>query len=354
MNTLNNVKIEAIDLFCGIGGLTYGLRQANIDVLAGLDNDKSCEYSYQQNNKNKFILADVTKFNFDELNYLYSKNSIKVLVGCAPCQPFSTHAHKVKNKKNSAQWNMINYFIDAVKVLKPHIISMENVRGITKTDVFSNFKAEIKKLGYLIDYKVVYCPDYGVPQNRSRLVFLGSKLGTICVPKETHKRGKQLTVRDVIGSLPKINAGETCQTDLLHKSKNLSPLNLKRIRQSNPNGSWKNWDYSLLPECYKKESGQTYRSVYGRMSWDEVSPTITTQFSSYGSGRFGHPTQDRALSIREGALLQTFPNNYEVETDLSIKTICKHIGNAVPPKLGYMIGKSIIKHIVDNYEHTKQ
>ena len=192
------MKIEAIDLFCGIGGLTYGLRQADINVLAGLDNDKSCAYSYEKNNDSKFIAADIAKYDFDEMKDIYSKGSFRVLVGCAPCQPFSSHTYKAKKKQNDVRWNLINYFIKAISVLDPHVISMENVRGIIKTEIFEDFIEEVKILGYQIDYKVVYGPDYGIPQSRRRLVLLASKLGAIEIIPATHTRQQYKTVQDTI------------------------------------------------------------------------------------------------------------------------------------------------------------
>lgn len=345
------IKIEAIDLFCGVGGLTYGLKQAKIKVLAGLDNDASCRYSYEKNNKCIFIHADVSKYDFSEMKSLYSKDSIRVLVGCAPCQPFSSHTYKAKNRENDVRWNLIDYFLEAVKILEPHVISMENVRGITETLVFKSFLEKLRSLGYEIDYKVVYCPKYGIPQSRSRLVLLASKLGSIKVPDETHSKDEYLTVRDVIKKLPKIKSGQIYSKDPIHRSKNLSNLNITRIQQSKPKGTWRDWDKELLPACYTKKSGETYTSVYGRMSWGEVSPTITTQFFNYGSGRFGHPEQDRALSIREGALLQTFPENYDFGPYTSMSRLGRQIGNAVPPKLGGVIGKAINMHINQNYEY---
>lgn len=346
-------KIEAIDLFCGIGGLSYGLRQANIDVLAGLDNDESCSYAYEKNNNCKFISADISKYDFSEMKKMYSKNSIKVLVGCAPCQPFSSHFFKVEDKENDARWNLINHFLRGVDELSPDIVSMENVRGLTKTEIFKNFVTKLEKRGYKIDFEVVYCPDYGIPQNRSRLVLLGSKLGEIKIPEKTHKKESYVTVGKIIKKLPKLKIGEADNKDPLHKTIELSDINLQRIRQSKPKGSWKDWDPKLLPNCYKKESGKTYTAVYGRMSWDDISPTITTQFFNYGSGRFGHPVQDRALSLREGALLQTFPKSYNFGKEITLEKIGRHIGNAVPPKLGLVIGQAIKKHIKTYYESTK-
>ena len=156
------------------------------------------------------------------------------------------------------------------------------------------------------------------------------------------------TVRDVLSNLPRLSQGEVDSDDPLHRSAGLSDINIKRIRQSKPGGTWKDWDESLLPECYKKPSGKSFGSVYGRMEWDKPSPTVTTQFYSFGTGRYGHPEQDRALSLREGALLQTFPKDYKFFEDIdkiSISTISRHIGNAVPVDLGKIIGISINKHL---------
>lgn len=342
------MRIEAIDLFCGIGGLTHGLQQANIKVLAGLDNDKSCEYSYTKNNDADFICEDVSKYNFKSMKKLYSKGSIKILAGCAPCQTFSSHTFKVKGRENDIRWSMINHFLRGVKEINPDIISMENVRGIIKTKIFDDFLKEVEKMDYQISYEVVNCADYGVPQNRNRLVFLASKLGTIDIPKKTHTKDNRVPIKNVIKDLPKIKCGEANKEDKIHLSRNLSKLNIKRIQQSKPSGTWRDWDKKLLLNCYKKESGQSYATVYGRMHWNKVSPTITTQFTSYGSGRFGHPEQNRAISIREGALLQTFPMGYDFG-DGGIVATSRHIGNAVPPLLGLVIGKTITKHIQESH-----
>lgn len=336
--------IEAVDLFSGVGGLTYGLNKSGIKVLAGIDNDKTCQYAYEKNNNAKFILSDIAECDFKEIKKLYSKDSFKVLVGCAPCQPFSAHSNKIKDKNDDKRWNLLDHFVRAIDIIKPDIVSMENVRGVTKTDVFANFVKSLELLGYAVDYDVVYAPNYGVPQNRSRLILLASKKGRIKVPERTHSKDDYITVKDVIQKIPRITAGQVYSGDALHQSRQLSDLNIKRIKQSRPGGTWRDWDEQLLPECYKRSSGKTYSSVYGRMKWDDVSPTITTQFTSFGSGRFGHPDQDRAISVREGALFQTFPMNYDFGS-IPLNTICRHIGNAVPPRLGDVIGATIKKHI---------
>lgn len=341
-------KIEAIDLFCWIWWLTCWLRTANIEVLAWLDFDESCKSTYEKNNNAKFYTADISKFDFSEFKGLYSSDSIKVLVGCAPCQPFSSHSFKYKKWKSDVRWNLIDHFIRAVDELKPDIVSMENVRGLTKQSIFSNFVKKLEERKYIVNYEVVYCPEYGIPQARYRLVLIASKVWEIKIPNKTHTKDNFVTVRDALEWLPNLRAGETYKNDIMHKSLNLTDINLERIKQSKPKWTWKDWDKSLLPNCYKKDSWATYTSVYGRMSWDDVSPTITTQFFNYGSGRFGHPEENRALSLREGAILQTFPEDYYFWEEIHITKVARQIGNAVPPKLGEVIWTTIIHHIENN------
>lgn len=348
------MKIEAIDLFCWIGWLTYGLQKSGINVVAGIDNDETCRYTYEINNKTQFINADLKKYSPDNITNLYSKDSLKIIVGCAPCQPFSSHSFKNKFKTTDTRVDLLSYYGKIIDQTLPEIVSMENVRGIVKTDVFKMFLNTLERNNYYIDYKVVHVQDYWAPQNRSRLILLASQLWEIKIPEPTHTKNNYITVKDIIRKLKPIKVGQTSIDDPLHKAKNLSETNLERIKQSKPNGTWHDWDKRLLPECYKKKSGQTYTSVYGRMCWNNISPTITTQFFNYWSGRFWHPTQDRALSLREGALLQTFPIDYDFGEIKSMTTISRHIWNAVPPILGELIGKTILNHINIYYEWAKE
>lgn len=342
------MEYNVIDLFCGIGGLSYGLKKSGFNILAGIDVDNSCKYAYESNVKAEFIGSDIKKINGLELIDKYWKDNKKILVGCAPCQPFSTHSNKIKNNEDSDKWNLLNEFSRLVREADPEIVSMENVPNLINKQIFINFEKELVELGYYVSYNVVYCPDYGIPQKRRRLVLLASKYGNISLIPKTHLPKNYKTVRKAIGKLPQIKDGEIYSKDILHRSSELSQLNKKRVISSKPNGTWKDWDESLLLDCHKKESGKTYTSVYGRMSWDEPSPTITTQFFSIGTGRFGHPEQNRALSLREGAILQTFPKSYKLykkDETFSIKNIATHIGNAVPVDLGVVIGKSIENHL---------
>ena len=344
-----NNEIEAVDLFCGVGGLTYGLQKAGIKVAAGIDNDPTCQYAFEKNNDTKFIDADLTEYNTESVAELYSQNAIKVLVGCAPCQPFSLHTTKNKNRQNDERWGLLWYFGELIQEILPAIVSMENVRGIINTDVFEGFVKTLKEHNYHIDYKIVNASDYGAPQSRHRLILLASQLGEIKIPATSHSKENYRTVRDTIGNLERLQAGGRSNKDSLHTARKLADINIKRIKASTPNGTWLDWDEKLLPKCYQKKSGETYKAVYGRMGWDAPSPTITTQFFNYGSGRFGHPTQHRALSIREGALLQTFPKDYDFGEITSTTNISRHIGNAVPPVLGEAIGKAITEHVIKHH-----
>jgi len=343
--------ISAIDLFCGIGGLSYGLRKAGIKVKAGIDQDTSCKHAYKTNNKAKFIGADISEIKGQDIIDKYWKNGEKrILVGCAPCQPFSTHSNKVKDeeKEKGGKWNLLNEFSRLIKETSPEVVSMENVPNLANKAIFRQFVNFLKEHDYSVSYSNVYCPDYGIPQKRRRLVLLASKLGEIEIIEKTHSPDSYRSTYDAIGNLPEVLAGEKLENDPIHYTTCLSPKNIKRIQSSKPNGTWLDWDESLRLACHKKETGTTYKSVYGRMSWDEPSPTITTQFYNFGTGRFGHPVQDRALTVREAALLQTFPKNYifyKNEEDISITKLGVHIGNAVPVDLGLVIGKSILKHL---------
>lgn len=345
---------EVVDLFCGVGGLTCGMRKAGFNVVAGFDNDKTCEYTYSHNNETKFHCRNIREVTVEEVNNCYDKGADRILVGCAPCQPFSAMSYKRfqnSGRENDVKYDLLAEFGRLIEGVKPVVVSMENVPEIRNTQVFKSFVETLQKNGYFTDGgQVVYCPDYGIPQNRHRFVLLASRLGEIHLLPPTHKRS-EVCIRPFIEGLPKVEAGETCPTDHLHRAARLSELNLKRIKASVPGGTWRDWPEELRCECHRKESGKTYSSVYGRMSWDKIGSTMTTQFNCYGTGRYGHPEQNRALTLREGALLQTFPKDYEFfppnVTDYNMRDVARHIGNAVPVRLGEIIGKSISKHIND-------
>lgn len=349
----DNLPIVAVDIFCGVGGLTYGLSKSGIKVVAGVDVDEKCKFAFEENNDATFIHKSVQEITSEEIRKLYPAESLKVLVGCAPCQPFSKHTQKEKDRHGKEDWGLLYHFFDLIEGAEPIVVSMENVPEITEHKVFSDFVEGLESLGYGVGWQYVFCPDYGIPQNRRRLVLLASQLGEIKLIPPTCKPENYRTVRMAIGDLKPIKAGESSKRDRLHRSAALSDTNLSRIRKSIPGGTWRDWDESLRADCHRKETGKTYSSVYSRMGWNKPSPTITTQFYSFGTGRFGHPEQDRAISIREGAILQTFPKKYRFTPSTSpveIKRLGRHIGNAVPVRLAEIIGRSIIKHLERYHE----
>lgn len=352
-------KIKVIDLFCGIGGLTHGLIKEGLDVVAGVDNDSTCKFGYEYNNKTEFIHMDILKVNGKQIDKLFGprKETVRVLAGCAPCQPFSKLNLKEVTEK---QLEPLGKFAQLIAEIKPDIVSMENVAGLAdvkKYPVFQNFIDTLKKNGYKYKYEVVDVSEYGVPQRRRRLVLLASRFGEIELIKRTHKN-KRLTVRDVIKDLEPIKDGEVSKKDSLHRARKLAPINLKRIKATpHDGGNSDSWSEDLVLTCHKKDSGKTYSgTVYGRMKWDEPAPTMTTQCVGIGNGRFGHPQQDRAISLREAAMFQTFPNDYQfvpAGEPIVIARVAKFIGNAVPVRLGSVIGKSIKQHVNQKYDSKK-
>ena len=341
-----------IDLFCGAGALTHGFYKEGFNVVAGLDADKSCEYAYEKNNPGAtFIQKKIEDVEAAELMEFYPKGHVKILVGCAPCQPFSAYNKGKRNQDN--KWKLLDNFSDLISDIAPDIVSMENVPTLTtfrKGMIYRNFVDRLKEDYVVTEYLRVSCLDYGVPQHRERLVLFASKpkYGKIELLGQTHTPDTYKKVRDVISDLEPLEAGQTSQNDPYHKASSLSELNLRRIKASKPGGTWRDWPDELVARCHQQESGNSYSSIYGRMTWDAPSQTITTQCYGFGNGRFGHPEQDRAISLREAARLQTFPDTYEFvhpDDPHSIATISRFIGNAVPIELARVIAKSIKHHL---------
>jgi DNA (cytosine-5)-methyltransferase 1 len=339
-------SISTIDLFCGAGGLTYGFEQEGLPVKVGFDIDPACKFPYEHNNKAEFILEDVGRISKLDLEKHFSENSVKVLAGCAPCQPFSSYARRYEDMQ--LKWKLLEDFARLVQECEPEIVSMENVLQLKHHPVYMAFIQTLKTLNYSIESYEVNCADYGIPQARKRLLLLASKFGKIELFPPTHVQESYETVRKTIENLDPLIAGQASKTDRLHQCSKLSDLNLRRIRASKPGGTWRDWTTDLVAKCHTKKSGKTYPGVYGRMEWDHPSPTITTQCFGFGNGRFGHPEQDRAISLREAALLQTFPPNYEFlapDEPIIFDRIGRLVGNAVPVKLGQVIARSILGHI---------
>ncbi|MDP2788406.1 MAG: DNA cytosine methyltransferase [Pseudomonadota bacterium] len=336
--------IEAVDLFCGVGGLTCGLRSAGVQVRAGYDIDPACKYPYESNNGATFVTQSVSELSGADLASWYSPGAICLLAGCAPCQPFSTLAN-VCEKKDETKWGLLEEFARLVRELKPELVTMENVPRVTNHAPYRSFVETLETLGYHVSSRRARCADYGIPQERRRFVLVASRLGPVRIPPPS---GPVRTVREAIGHLPKLAAGQADATDPLHKARNLNLVNLRRIRASRPGGTWEDWPEELRAPCHLASTGASFKSVYARMSWDQPAPTMTTQCYNFGTGRFGHPEQDRGITLREAAIIQSFPDDYRFVPPGEIAhfaSVGRMIGNAVPPRLGELVGKIFMDHV---------
>lgn len=341
-----NIKYKAIDFFCGGGGMTCGLRQAGIDVIAGVDIDKEAKETYEYNNKGTvFIEQDITTLETDffEKSCSVKRNDDKlVLVGCSPCQFYSIintdKEHSLKTK------DLLMNFSRFVEYYRPGYVLVENVPGIltNKQSIWPIFKKKLEELGYgKMLYKVIDMSYYGVPQSRRRFSLIATRLENVEVylpqPNE-----KQALLSDFIGEVhgfPQISAGTKDRTLFNHTAAGLSDKSLRRLRKtSHDGGSRLCWadDPDLQLNCFIGKD-DSFKDSYGRMWWNKPAPTITTKFFSISNGRFGHPDEDRAISLREGATLQTFPRDYVFKSN-SIATTARLIGNAVPCEYARRLG----------------
>lgn len=338
--------VVCVDLFCGAGGLTHGLIDAGLQVVAGVDFDEACKHPYEANHERVvFHRYDVAKLEASMIERWFGDASVRVLAGCAPCQPFSSYSNRYETI-GTERWRLLNHFGRLVKQVEPEIVTMENVPTVARHAVFDDFVTTLERRGYKVWFEVIDCAEYGLPQRRRRTVLLASRYGPIDLRAPSASEAR--TVGDVLKGLPVLRHGGSNAADPLHTSARLSQLNLERMKASKPGGSWRDWPKHLVANCHRKNTGKKYPSVYGRMRWDEPAPTLTTQFYGFGSGRFGHPSQARGLSLREGAILQGFPQCYSFVPEgepIRFKVLGRLIGNAVPVDLGRVIGESIIEHV---------
>ncbi|POT24798.1 cytosine methyltransferase [Citrobacter freundii] len=355
-------KLSAIDLFSGGGGLSQGLVQAGYDVVAAVELDSNAVSTYEQNHPaTKLITHDIRLVSANSLKSILDGRELDLLAACPPCQGFSslTRANKFEDPRNS----LIMEVGRIIRELKPKTIMIENVPGLkTRGKGYLNAFLEIlDQEGYKYSYKVLQVADYGVPQFRKRFVLLAGLGFDIPIPEQTHS-GKAsdeklpwLTVKDAISDMPEsvelphsvIFGGPESLN--WHITRSISEITKKRLEIIKPGGSRFDLPDDLRPNCHKgKNSG--YSNVYGRMSWDKPSPTITSGCTTLSKGRFGHPEKLRTISIREAALLQTFPAHYKFSAS-SIDSICRIIGNALPCKFAEVMAKAckyrLSEHLTD-------
>lgn len=335
---------EVVDLFCGVGALSHGLKRAGLKIVAGYDVDARCKYAFESNNGGVFFTRDVAKLTAKEIKSHFSGKTPSILAGCAPCQPFSSYKHRYQE---DPRWGLVTKFANLAVGVEPDFVTMENVPALLRYKdgrVFKEFCGHLIEAGYQLHWTVAKCEEFGVPQKRRRLVVIASRSGKLQPLSPTHSAA--FSVRDAIGKLPKLRAGETDPKDPLHIAPSLTAINLRRIKASKQGGTWRDWPEELRAPCHRRSTGKTYSGVYARMSWEDPSPTMTTQCYGYGNGRFGHPEQNRAISLREAAILQSFPNDYDflpANEKISFTEVGRWIGNAVPVKLAEAIGDLITK-----------
>ncbi|MDR2789594.1 MAG: DNA cytosine methyltransferase [Campylobacteraceae bacterium] len=340
---------KAIDFFCGGGGMTCGLRMAGINVIAGVDFDIQCKETYEINNQgSKFIHKDIRELsiNYFEKELSINKNDDKLIfVGCSPCQFYSIiNTSKEKSKESK---NLLLDFRQFIEYYNPGYVLVENVPGITtnKESVLYEFLHFLEIHGYKSKHNIIDMSYYGVPQSRKRFSLIASRVNeNIKLPEPDTK---QSLLKDFIGEkngFYKIPAGHVDNSEFHHTAARLKPVCIERLSFTPKDGgnrsAWKDKPHLQL-KCFINKDNK-FKDTFGRMWWNRPAPTITTKFFSLSNGRFAHPDEDRALSLREGATLQTFPKNYVFKT-ASVATTARLIGNAVPPEYARRLGEVIIK-----------
>lgn len=336
-----NVKYTSIDLFCGCGGLTKGMHRAGFQTELAIDLNKYATQTYKLNfRKTEIIEDDIRNVDITQVKNSIKEKPIHLLAGCPPCQGFSSirRLNQRKSVRDSRNALVLEY-LRFVKELNPYTIMMENVPWLENYYQFQRMVSELEKMGYNPKYEIVNVKNYGVPQSRERLVLVGSRLGIINVAKGN---GKKVTVRQRIGSLP--TPKET--NDPLHK---ILPNHSDRIKElialvPKNGGSRTDLPKKYELACHKKE-GVGFNDIYGRLRWDSWSSTITGGCLNPSKGRFLHPEQDRVITPREAAMLQSFPKNYKFPTNIPKASLALMIGNALPPTFSYYQSKNIKNHL---------
>ena len=321
-------------------------------ISFALDHDADARASFQANFPGAhFEFADIREVNIQAVQRRVEAERPNAVLfsGCAPCQPFTKQNTKRPRFDEDERVPLLAHFARLVESCQPDLVFVENVPGLQKlgcdSQPFGEFLGRLEVVGYKLDYRPIKLAKYGIPQSRRRLVLVASRHGPIRLPEETHGPGtpneRYDTVRDWISHLPPIQAGEEHGEVSNHRAANLSARNRARVKSTPEGGGHRDWPDELKLDCHKGFSG--YSDVYGRMSWDAPASGLTTRCISYSNGRFGHPDQDRAISVREAACLQTFPEDFVFNGGMG--SMARQIGNAVPVRLAELVGRAFMEHL---------
>jgi len=339
------MTLRAIDLFCGAGGLSRGLVDAGFDIVAAVDSWDVALRSYRANFPDHLALsADASVLSAGAISSEVKSSKIDLVVGGPPCQGFSIqrigHDHDDRN-------DLVLAFGRFVAEIRPRCFLMENVPGLLGQrgrHIARKFTQTLTESGYDIRHAIVDAADFGVPQTRKRVLFVGwdrDILPEFSFLSASSPERRPRTVREAIGDLPAPPADFVPMAgDPLHRRIRLSARNLERLRLIPPGGGFENLPIEMRVECHKSGAARIgHRSVYGRLAPDKPAATITARFDSFTRGKFGHPWDERNITLREGARLQGFPDSHEFYG--TQEEIAAQIGNAVPPPLAYHFGQAL-------------
>jgi DNA (cytosine-5)-methyltransferase 1 len=335
------MSYQSIDIFSGVGGLSEGMSRAGFETKVAIEIAADAVLAFRMNHTTTDVIErDVRTISSEEIKKKLNGRPLHLLAGCPPCQGFSS-VRRLNRKKNvrDNRNSLVMEYVRLVRDLHPLTIMMENVPALKDYYLFKNAVKELEALGYYTKYEVVNVRNYGVPQSRRRLVLVGSKLGEIEIADGIEKR---VTVRDAIGDLPSVDKTE----DHVHKIlASHTPKVMERIKCTPKNGgSWKDLPEKYHLPCHQKK-GVGFNDIYGRLRWDDYSTTITGGCLNPSKGRFLHPEEDRCITAREAALLQSFPKKYKFPLNISKTSLALLIGNALPPQFSYIQSLNIKKHL---------
>lgn len=345
-----NKKYKTIDLFAGAGGMTQGFHWAGFESVLAVDFDKDSCATYKNNfSETEVICDDITKVDNDTILSL-AKDGVDVIIGGPPCQGFSALGKRLEDDPRNQLWRE---YLRIVTLLKPKVWVMENVPELLKSQEFEEIKKETEKLGYHIQEAVLNAADYGVPQRRQRAIVIATRVKNgLTHPSPTHinpedknllnqDKENWISVKTAFEGLPLKPDGVNW-----HSERNPSEKSIKRYKAVPPGGNRFDLPKELQPKCWlNKPTGST--DVFGRLWWNKPSLTVRTEFYKPEKGRYLHPSEDRPITLREGARLQTFPDEFEFVG--SQTSVGRQIGNAVPCKLAHKIALTVKKHLDENY-----